>query len=87
MDLEIVNVQIGFKAKRLQEIIKRVSLNRQEARTKDCILRYSNFQSQEDDEPENKNSQLKEKEKNMVPVGTQNGHWFQMILKVKFKKD
>lgn len=30
---------------------------------------------------------LKENQKHMVLVGVENGHLFQMILKVKFKKD
>lgn len=34
-----------------------------------------------------KNRKLKENQTNMVLVGVENGHLFQMILKVKFEKD
>lgn len=38
-----------FKAKRLDKITERVSFNK-ETRAKDYIHKYSNFQSQEDDD-------------------------------------
>lgn len=54
------------------------------------ILQLLNYSQEDGEEPANKsgkNRKLKENQKNMVLVGVENGHLFQIILKVKFEKD